>query len=56
MPINTAKLAKIQQQSEKARLGGKVRISSSSTPFFIYLILLLGNAEKKEEGCSQDGD
>jgi nascent polypeptide-associated complex subunit beta len=23
MPINTAKLAKIQQQSEKARLGGK---------------------------------
>ena len=54
MPINTAKLAKIQQQSEKARLGGKVKhdiiISLSLSSIFI------GNPEEKEKGRSQDSN
>ena len=39
MPVNEAKLAKIQQQSKDARLGGKVRFQHRVIPNLIKPLL-----------------
>ncbi len=50
MPVNEAKLAKIQQQSKDARLGGKVCFHMIYIQQ-IHPSCVLGYPKKKEEGC-----
>ena len=52
MPVNQAKLQKLQQQGDKARIGGKVFISwlmGESNDWLCGLIFIKGSARRKKK-------
>lgn len=54
MPINQEKLIKLQQQKEKAQIGGKVRVVLVSTGHILTVcvcvcVLLQGTARRKKK-------